>query len=318
MTAANFSAKTTALEVVKFLNVNLDGKVVLITGATSGIGVETARALATTNARVFITARDMNRGAQVIEDIKTTTGNNQIDVLELDLTSLQSVRNCVNQFRARKLPINILICNAGIMACPYSKTKDGFESQFGVNHLAHFLLVTSLLPELKAGKPARVVMVSSVLNKFQGINFDDINWEKNYDKWLAYGQSKTANILFAIQLNKLYMSEGIQAFALNPGAVMTNLQNVLPIEEQRAMGYFKEDGTVADYFKTVEQGASTSVYAALAPELDGSDGDYLEDCAINRIVNEDKTEFTGRAPHATDVNAAEQLWALSEQMVAKK
>ncbi|CAF0979031.1 unnamed protein product [Adineta steineri] len=317
MTESNFGAKTTAHEVVKRLNVNLDGKVVFITGATSGIGVETARALASTNAHVFITARDMNRGAQVAEDIKKTTGNNQVDVLELDLTSLESVRNCVHQFRLHKLPINILICNAGIMACPYSKTKDGYELQLGVNHLAHFLLVTSLLPELKAGKPARVIMVSSVLNKFQGINFEDINWEKNYDKWLAYGQSKTANILFALQLNKLYKSEGLRAFALNPGAIMTNLQNVLPIEEQQAMGYFKEDGTLADYFKSVEQGASTSVYAALASELDHSDGEYLEDCAITRIVNDNKTEFIGRAPHAADMKAAEQLWTLSEKMVAE-
>jgi NAD(P)-dependent dehydrogenase (short-subunit alcohol dehydrogenase family) len=212
----------------------------------------------------------------------------------------------------------LLIGNAGIMACPYSKTKDGFESQFGVNHVAHFLLVTSLLPELKAGKPARVIMVSSVLNKFQGINFDDINWEKNYDKWSAYGQSKTANILFALQLNKLYMSEGVQAFALNPGAIMTNLQNVLSIDEQRSMGYFKEDGTIADFFKTVEQGASTSVYAAVAPELDGSDGEYLEDCAITRVVNENKTDFRGRSPHAADMKAAERLWALSEEMIAVK
>jgi NAD(P)-dependent dehydrogenase (short-subunit alcohol dehydrogenase family) len=204
------------------------------------------------------------------------------------------------------------------MACPYAKTKDGFESQFGVNHLGHFLLVTSLLPELKKGKPARVVMVSSVLNKFHGINFDDINWEKKYDKWLAYGQSKTANILFALQLNKLYMSEGIRAFALNPGAIMTNLQNVLPIEEQRAMGYFKEDGTVADFFKSVEQGASTSVYAAVAPELDSSDGEYLEDCAVTKVVNEDKTDFRGRSTHSADMNEAERLWVLSEEMVAAK
>ncbi|CAF1014307.1 unnamed protein product [Rotaria sordida] len=318
MTTAKFGAQTTALEVVKGLSANLDGKVVIVTGATSGIGVETSRALAAINAHVFITARDMNRGEEVVADIKKTTGNNKVEVLELDLTSLQSVRTFVDQFRARKLPIHILICNAGIMACPYAKTKDGFESQFGVNHLAHFLLVTSLLPELKAGKSARVIMVSSVLNKTQGINFDDINWEKNYDKWLAYGQSKTANILFALQLNKLYRSEGIQAFALNPGAIMTNLQNVLPIEEQRAMGYFKEDGTLADFFKTVEQGASTSVYAALAPEVDSSDGEYLEDCAITRVVNENKMDFRGRSEHSTDMKAAERLWALSENMVANK
>ena len=204
------------------------------------------------------------------------------------------------------------------MACPYSKTVDGFESQFGVNHLAHFLLVTSLVPELKAGKPARVVVVSSVANKLGGVNFDDINGEKNYDKWLAYGQSKTANILFAKQLNKLYASEGIQAFALHPGGIMTNLQKHMPIEEQRAFGFFKEDGTINDVFKDVEQGASTSVYAALAPELDGQGEEYLEDCAISRVVNDVQTEYTGRASHATDSAAAERLWALSKEMVAAK
>jgi NAD(P)-dependent dehydrogenase (short-subunit alcohol dehydrogenase family) len=204
------------------------------------------------------------------------------------------------------------------MACPYSTTVDGFESQFGVNHLAHFVLVTSLLPELKAGKPARVVMVSSVANKIGGVNFDDINWEKNYDKWLAYGQSKTANILFAKQLNKLYAPEGIQAFSLHPGGIMTNLQKHMPIEEQRAFGFFKEDGSTADVFKNIEQGASTSVYAALAPELDGQGGEYLEDCAISRVVNETKTDYIGRAPHATDMKAAERLWTLSEKMVAAK
>ncbi len=204
------------------------------------------------------------------------------------------------------------------MACPYSKTADGYEAQFGVNHLAHFLFVTSILSELKAGKPARVVIVSSVANKFGNINFDDINWEKNYDKWLAYGQSKTANILFAKQLNKLYASEGIQAFSLHPGAIMTNLQKDLPVEEQRAMGFFKEDGTLIDAFKSIEQGASTSVYAALAPELDGQGGEYLEDCAISRNVNDENGNYTGLASYAVDMKAAERLWKLSEQMVVSK
>lgn len=202
------------------------------------------------------------------------------------------------------------------MACPYAKTKEGFESQFGVNHLAHFLLVTSLLPELKAGKPARVVVVSSVGSKFSPINFDDINWEKGYDKWAAYGQSKTANILFAKQFNKLYASEGIQAFALHPGGIITNLLRDVSMEEQRAMGFYKEDGSIIDTFKNVEQGASTTVYAALAPELDGHGGEYLEDCAIHRTINEDKTQYTGLARHANDMQAAERLWTLSEQMVA--
>ncbi|CAF1227591.1 unnamed protein product [Rotaria sordida] len=317
MTTPIFHAKSTAIEVVKGLNAKLNGKVVIITGATSGIGVETARALASANAHVIITARDMNKGAQVVEDIKKTTGNNQVEVMELDLTSLQSVRNFVNQFRARKLPINILICNAGIMACPYSKTVDGFESQFGVNHLAHFLLTTSLLPELKAGKPSRVVVVSSVANKRSGINWDDINWEKNYDKWLAYAQSKTANILFAKQLNKLYALEEIHAYSLHPGGIMTNLQKDVPIEEQRAMGWFKEDSTTVDLFKNVEQGASTSVYAALAPNLDKYGGEYLEDCAISQGVNSNQI-YSGMGSHAVDMEAAERLWKLSEQMVAPK
>jgi NAD(P)-dependent dehydrogenase (short-subunit alcohol dehydrogenase family) len=195
------------------------------------------------------------------------------------------------------------------MVCPYGKTVDGFETQFGVNHLAHFLLTTSLVPELKAGKPSRVVVVSSLANKRSGINWDDINSEKNYDKWLAYGQSKTANILFAKQFNKLY--------ALHPGCIMTNLNRFLPMEEQKAMGWFKEDGTPVDRFKNVEQGASTSVYTALAPELDNHGGEYLENCAISQGVNPDKT-FWGMGAHSVDMESAERLWKLSEQMVAAK
>ena len=204
------------------------------------------------------------------------------------------------------------------MACPYSKTVDGFETQFGVNHLAHFLLATSLVPELKAGKPSRLVVVSSIANRRGGINWDDINWEKNYDKWAAYGQSKTANILFAKQFNKLYSSEGIQAYALHPGGIMTNLVKYVPVEEQKAMGWFKEDGTLVDRFKNVEQGASTSVYAALAPELDNHGGEYLENCAVSQGVNTDPTQFWGMGPHAIDMQAAERLWKLSEEMVSSK
>ncbi|CAF1331895.1 unnamed protein product [Adineta ricciae] len=317
MASTAFHAKSTALEIVKGLNAKLDDKIVLITGATSGIGIETARALASANAHVIITARDMKKGAQVVEDIKRSTNNNKVEVMEMDLTSLESVRNFVKQFQARKLPINILICNAGIMACPYTKTIDGFESQFGVNHLAHFLLTTSLIPELKAGNPSRVVVVSSLANKRGGIHWEDVNWEKSYDKWLAYAQSKTANILFAKQLNKLYESQGIKAYALHPGGIMTNLQKDVPVEEQRAMGWYKEDGSLLDGFKNIEQGASTSVYAALAPELENHGGEYLEDCAISKGVNTTE-RFLGMAPHATDMEAAERLWKLSEQMVSSK
>lgn len=204
------------------------------------------------------------------------------------------------------------------MACPYEKTVDGFESQFGVNHLAHFLLATSLVPELKAGKPSRVVAVSSIANRRGGINWDDINWEKNYDRWAAYGQSKTANILFAKQFNKLYSSEGIQAYALHPGGIMTNLIKHVTDDDKKAMGWFKEDGTLQDRFKNVEQGASTSVYAALAPELDGHGGEYLENCAISKGVNTNPKEFWGMGPHSVDMESAERLWKLSEELVSAK
>ncbi|UJR07670.1 hypothetical protein I4U23_011956 [Adineta vaga] len=316
MATATFHAKSTALEVAKELNVKLDGQIVIITGCTSGIGVETARALASINAHVIITARDMVKAAQIVEDIKKTTGNKDVEVMECNLTSLESVRNFVSQFRARQLPIKILICNAAVMACPYSKTIDGYELQFGVNHLAHFLLTTSLLPELEAGRPSRVVIVSSVANKRGDINWNDINWEKTYDKWLAYSQSKTANILFAKQLNKIYALQGIHAYSVHPGGIITNLQQNIPEKQQRAMGWYKEDGTLIDVFKTAAQGASTSIYAALAPELDQFGGEHLEDCAISKGINPEKTAW-GIAPHAADMEAAERLWKLSEQMVAK-
>jgi NAD(P)-dependent dehydrogenase (short-subunit alcohol dehydrogenase family) len=203
------------------------------------------------------------------------------------------------------------------MACSYSKTVDGFESQFGVNHLGQFLLTTLLLPELKAGKPTRVIVVSSVGHKSGGINFDDINSEKTYDKWLAYAQSKSANILFAKQLKKLYAKDGIQAYSLHPGGIWTGLQKHIPIEDQREMGWFKEDGTLIDTSKNVEQGAATSVYAALAPELENHGGEYLEDCAVSRGVNPEQT-YWGMREHVLDMNTAERLWRLSEQMVEPK
>ena len=152
-----------------------------------------------------------------------------------------------------------------MMAYPYSKTVDGFESQLAVNHLAHFHLVNLLLSELRAGKPMRVVVVSSVANKNGEINFDDINWGKKHDKWAACAQSKSANILFAKQFNRLYAKDGNEAFSLHPGVISSNLQQHTPAEELKAMGFFNEDGTVVDLCKTVEQGAATSVYATLAP-----------------------------------------------------
>ena len=162
-----------------------------------------------------------------------------------------------------------------------------------------------------------MLVVSSVANKFGGIHWDDINWETTYEKWLAYSQSKTAHILFAKQFNKLFASQRIQAYSLHPGGILTNLQQHVPDEERRAMGWFKEDGSLLDIFKNTEQGASTSVYAALSPDLDSHGGEYLEDCAISQGINPERSVW-GLAPHSVDMEAAERLWKLSEQMVASK
>ena len=208
--------------------------------------------------------------------------------------------------------------NAGIMACPYSKTVDGFESQFAVNHLAHFLLANSLVPVLKAGRPSRVIVVSSLANKRGDINWDDVNWEKDYNKWLAYSQSKTANILFARQFDKIYGSEGIHAYSLHPGVILTKLSRHIPLEEQKALGWLDENPALRDQLKNVEQGASTTVYAALATELDDHGGEYLEDCALSQGVDPDVNSFWGLGAHVLDVQAAERLWKLSEQMIDGK
>ncbi|CAF0981981.1 unnamed protein product [Didymodactylos carnosus] len=303
------------MEVVDGLNVNMTGKVVLITGASSGIGIETARAMAHAKAHVIITARDMKKGNDVVTDIKRTTGNNNVEVMELNQSSLKAVRKFVDQYTARKLPLHILICNAGIMATPYQKTEDGYESQFAVNHLSHFLLTLLLLPILKESKPARVIVVSSLANKRGGINFDDINWEKHYDKWLAYAQSKSANILFAKQFNKLYAKEGVVAYSLHPGGIMSGLQKDLTREEMDAMGWLDENGKARDGFKTVEQGASTTIWAALSPELEGKiDGVYCENCAISQGVVLEREKMYGMGPHTMDPDVAKRLWDVSMEL----
>lgn len=203
------------------------------------------------------------------------------------------------------------------MACPYSKTVDGFETQIGVNHIGHFLLATSLIPELKAGAPSRLVVVSSLANKRGGINWDDINWEKNYNKWLAYAQSKTANILFARQFDKLYSADGIHAYSLHPGVIPTNLGRHIPDEEREALGWNNKSSGIFERMKTIEQGASTTVYVALAPELDNHGGEYFENCALCQGVNPDMNTYWGMGAESVSMESAERLWKLSEQMICE-
>ncbi|MEP6989267.1 MAG: SDR family NAD(P)-dependent oxidoreductase, partial [Chloroflexota bacterium] len=272
-----FNNHSTALDVVQ--GRDLSGKTALVTGGSSGIGIETARALAQAGAEVILAARDTAKGESVAQELRTSTGNHKIHVLELDLASLASIKSAAETFSQRWHKLHILINNAAVMATPLSYTPDGFEMQFGTNHLGHFALANYLLPALLASAPSRVVAVSSIGHRRSDIVWEDIQYRtRPYDKFEAYSQSKTANILFAVGFNQHYANQGVTANALNPGGATTNLQKHLSREEWLERGYIDADGNLNPLFKSVEQGASTSVWAAVANELEGMGGLYLENC----------------------------------------
>jgi NAD(P)-dependent dehydrogenase (short-subunit alcohol dehydrogenase family) len=284
MSQHNFGFETTAMEVIKAYNTNLKGYEVIVTGASSGIGIETARALAQAGARVIIGARDLVKAEEVAKDIRESTGNDQVEVEKIELDNLASVNDFVKRFLAKDRPLHILVNNAGIMACPLSYTIDGFENQFGTNHMGHFALTIGLLPALKrgvkeSGRNVRVVVVASLAHKYGTVDFNDINFKngREYTPFISYGQSKTANILFSNALTKHFSSEGIYSNSLMPGAILTGLQKHMSLEDKQKRGWVDEDGKFKpiEGFKTIEQGASTSVWAAVAPELDGVGGKYF-------------------------------------------
>ena len=317
-----FGFETRALEVVE--NVDLTGYEVIVTGGASGIGIETVRALATAGASVIILARDLKKAQEVADNIKETTGNKKIEIDELELGSLESVNAFVKRFLEKERPLNILINNAGIMACPLSYTKDGFELQFGTNHIGHFALTVGLIPALKKGvekigKNSRIVNVASLAHSYSDIIYEDINYKhRPYDEFESYGQSKTANILFSVELSKRYSKEGIFSNALMPGGIFTNLQKHLNIEKLKNQGVIDENGnfTTELKFKTVEQGASTTVLAAVAPEFENVGGVYLEDCAIAEVFEKKEGNMIkGCLSYALDSENARKLWEISEKMI---
>jgi NAD(P)-dependent dehydrogenase (short-subunit alcohol dehydrogenase family) len=307
-----FGAKSTAREVVA--GHDLSGRVAIVTGAATGIGVETARALAEAGAEVIIAARKPELGEEVANQINEEVGMKRVSFGMLDLSSLEAVRHFAHRWGDRRL--NLLINNAGVMACPLSRTVDGLEMQIGTNHFGHFLLSVLLAPNLvdgaeHSGHRSRLVSLSSIGHRRSPVNFEDPNYlTRPYDKWEAYGQAKTANSLFAVGFDKRFRDKGVNANAVMPGGIMTPLQRHLPIEEQRALGWIDEAGKPRDGFKTTEQGAATSVWAAVGDELEGGGGLYLEDC--NQAVPWSKEQpWVGVMPHALDPEAAERLWALS-------
>lgn len=290
-----FGFTTTAAEVLA--EVDLAGKRAVITGATSGIGVETARALAAAGAEVVLAVRRIDAGNQTAAQISAATGNPAVTAARLDVADLSSVRDFVSAFDGRS--VHMLINNAGVMALPeLSRTREGHEMQFATNYLGHFALTLGLHPALAAAGGARVVSVSSSGHLLSPVVFDDINFRfRLYDPLAAYGQSKTAAALLAVGVTDRWRDDGIVGNALNPGAIATGLQ--------------KHTGglsTPVERRKTIEQGAATSVLLAASPLVDGIGGHYFEDCNESPVVTERPDDFTGVAPYALDHGNADRLW----------
>ncbi len=294
-------ARTTAREITSGLR--LSGVLAVVTGGYAGVGLETTRALSAAGATVIVPARSLEKARAALAGL---------DRAELDAIDLADPAS-IDAFAARVLasgrPVHLLVNNAGIMAVPFARDARGFESQLAQNHLGHFQLTARLWPALVRANGARVVSLSSRGHARAAVDFDDPHFERRpYDKWSAYGQSKTANVLFAVALDARGQGRGVRAFAVHPGAVLTDLSRSVPEEELRALRANLAPGTV----KTTEEGAATSVWCATSPALDGMGGVYCEDCDIAVAVPADFPEPRGVRPWATDPTLAERLWTLSE------
>lgn len=309
---ATFGPTTTTEEVLD--GIDLGGTIALVTGGSSGLGQETARALAAHGAEVILTARDVPKGEAVAAGIRASTGNQRVAVEALELGSLASVRAFADRVLANMPRLDLLINNAGVMACPQGKTADGFELQFGSNHLGHFLATCLLVPVLRKSAASRVVSLSSRGHHMSPVVFDDVQFERRpYDKWQSYGQAKTANVLFAVELERRLGARGTHAFAVHPGAIVTELGRHLQPEDIQ----FLQSRSRGMQFKSVEQGAATSCFAATAPELAGRGGLYLEDCHVAEI-NDAPDALDGVKSYALDRDNAARLWELSERLVGAR
>lgn len=280
--------------------VRLDGKVVIVTGANTGVGLCTVIDLARRGAIVIMACRNMNKGEQALEQAKKESGSKDLVLMKLDLSSLKSVRDFAKEFLSRYSKLHILINNAGIMMCPYSKTEDGFEMQIGTNHFGHFVLTNLLLKVLKESAPSRVVTVSSIGHQFGKMDFEDINFEKRpYSKLAAYGQSKLANILFAKELHNKVKDHGITSYALHPGSVNTELGRY----DFGASIYYSTFGLL--YGRTPVQGAQTSIYCAVEEGLEAKSGGYFRNCGLTKSTADSCNE-----------GHMKKLWELSEQLTS--
>jgi NAD(P)-dependent dehydrogenase (short-subunit alcohol dehydrogenase family) len=306
-----FGAESTTDEVLA--GVDLAGKRILVTGVSAGLGVETARVLVAHGARVVGTARDLAKA-------RAATAGIDLHLVEMDLASLASVRACADALLAAGDKFDVVIANAGVMACPQSKTADGFETQFGTNHLGHFVFVNRIARLIKPG--GRLVNLSSTGHRRSDVNLEDPNFEHtDYTPFDAYGRSKTANILFAVEFDRRHKADGIRATAVHPGGIQTELGRHMTPEATAqiiaSINANQKPGAPAFKYKTVPQGAATSVWAGLVADADAVGGQYCEDCHVAEVSDEDGMRGGVRS-YALDADRARALWAKSEEMVGER
>jgi NAD(P)-dependent dehydrogenase (short-subunit alcohol dehydrogenase family) len=319
-----FGATSTTEDVL--YGVNLHGKRILVTGVSAGLGVETARALAAHGAYVVGAARDLGKAtaatARVRQDADADGGG--FELVALDLASLKSARACADALLAKGEPFDVVIANAGVMATPFLRTADGFEMQFGTNHLGHFVLVNRIAPLIRKG--GRLINLASAGHRFSNVDLEDPNFERTpYDPWLAYGRSKTANILFTVAFDRRYRGNGIRAAAVHPGGIQTELDRHLdPVHVKKAIEQMNKqlasEGKAPFQLKTIPQGAATSAWAAVVAPADEVGGQYCENCHVGQIVPDDVTITAiseGVRSYALDPKNAEALWKKSEEMVGE-
>ena len=311
---SEFGQKTTTDEVLE--GKDLSGKTVFITGASSGLGQETARSMAAKGAHVVLAARDQTKLDKAVDAIRSEVPAADLETIVCELASLDSVRSAGAEANERFEKIDLLINNAGVMACPKMQTTDGFEMQFGTNHLGHFALTKQLMPLVEAGTDKRIINLSSRGHHITGVHFDDPHFEsRDYDMWQSYGQSKTANILFSVGLEKRFADRGVHASAIHPGGIETNLGRHMSEEENAALVERVMANDPNFKLKTIPQGAATQVWAATTAELDGRGGVYCEDCHVAEVDN--KSSNSGVRSYAVDPDKADRLWTMSEEMTGE-
>lgn len=306
---AQLGSETTTDDVLA--DTDLTGVSVFITGGNSGLGKETGRAMAARGADVMLAGRDQTKLDEAVASICADTPEARIETIVCDLASLASVRECSTEAQTRLQKIDLLINNAGVMACPFSHTADGFEAQFGTNHLGHFALTAGLFPLIEAGSRKRIVNLSSRGHHIAPFNPEDPHFaQREYDRWVSYGQSKTANVLFTAGLEARFADRGIHAYAVHPGGIQTNLGRHLTEEMVASLMDRVSKGSGGFSWKSIPQGAATQCWAATAQTLEGRGGVYCEDCHVAEV--DDDSPESGVRSYALDQDMADRLWSLSE------